>query len=38
MGNVCADPHLTIDYCTSALPDFPLLTGGQVVVGGGAGG
>jgi hypothetical protein len=25
MGRVCADPHLPIDYCQSALPDLPLL-------------
>lgn len=35
MGNVCADPHLTIDYCTSALTDLPVLGTGQIVVGGG---
>lgn len=35
MGNVCADPHLTIDYCQNALTDLPLLGTGQVVVGGG---
>jgi hypothetical protein len=35
MGNVCADPHLTIDYCTSALTDLPVLGAGQIVVGGG---
>lgn len=29
-GNVCADPHLTIDYCTSALGDLPVLGGGRV--------
>jgi len=34
-GNVCADPHLTIDYCQTALSDLPLLGGGQVGVGGG---
>jgi hypothetical protein len=34
MGNVCADQHLTIDYCTSALGDLPVLGGGQVVIGG----
>jgi hypothetical protein len=33
MGNVCADPHLTIDYCKSTLTDLPLL-GIGVVVGG----
>jgi hypothetical protein len=33
-GNVCADPHLTIDYCTSVLSDLPLLGTGQVVGGG----
>jgi len=37
MGNVCADPHLTIDYCTSALGDLPVLGGGQVVIGGNGG-
>jgi hypothetical protein len=33
MGNVCADPHLTIDYCKSTLTDLPLLGTGQVVGG-----
>jgi hypothetical protein len=32
MGNVCADPHLTIDYCHTALGDLPLLGAGQIVV------
>lgn len=35
MGNVCADNHLTIDYCQSALTDLPLLGTGQVVIGNG---
>jgi hypothetical protein len=35
MGNVCADPHLTIDYCVNALVDLPLLDFGQVVGNGG---
>ena len=35
MGNVCADPHLTIDYCVNALLDLPLLDFGQVVGNGG---
>ncbi|HEX3477630.1 MAG TPA: hypothetical protein VHT91_21560 [Kofleriaceae bacterium] len=33
-GNVCADPHLTIDYCTSTLSDLPVLGEGEVVIGG----
>jgi hypothetical protein len=37
MGNVCADAHLTIDYCTSALTDLPVLGTGQIVVGGNGG-
>jgi hypothetical protein len=35
VGNVCADPHLTIDYCTSALGDLPVLGGNQAGPGGG---
>lgn len=37
MGNVCADAHLTIDYCTGALSDLPVLGTGQIVVGGNGG-
>lgn len=37
MGNVCADQHLTIDYCTSTLTDLPVLGTGQIVVGGNGG-
>jgi Dickkopf N-terminal cysteine-rich region len=34
-GNICADPHLTVDYCTNALSDLPVLGAPQIVVGGG---
>jgi hypothetical protein len=35
MGNVCADAHVTIDYCQGARTELPLLGSGQIVVGGG---
>jgi len=37
MGNVCADPHLTTDYCTTVPGTLLLLGAGQSVVGNGNG-